>query len=235
MKTQLIMLPNPIIVSDEEIKNKDWCFNMKTNDILQITHKSEISLYNEDKYNFVNKIIAGVEGLPSINWNGLEEVFGWIDVIGVINNIESLFEEAPIDFLGTGNDNRLAEREEREWKKEISINIEKLKKAQSLIEKKFTGEDMQLAYIQGTNDGAQFESMAGDYDSLNDIEEAYNVADSNMEDFIKSLQQPKIFDIKVEFNLECGKIEHSNCDDNAYCNKIQAKITNNSIKIIKKL
>jgi hypothetical protein len=53
--------------------------------------------------------------------------------------------------------------------------------------KKFTEEDIRKAYIQGTNDGAQFESMR-DYDSEDD-NEPWEFAEEAEKEFIQSLQQ----------------------------------------------
>lgn len=45
------------ITSDEEIKDGDWWLNLKTNDIDKCTHKSEVLLYNSEKYKHIKKII----------------------------------------------------------------------------------------------------------------------------------------------------------------------------------
>ena len=46
-----------ITSSDEEIKDGDWWLNLKTNDIDKCTHKSEVLLYNSEKYKHIKKII----------------------------------------------------------------------------------------------------------------------------------------------------------------------------------
>lgn len=45
------------ITSDEEIKEGDWWLNLKTNDVDKCTHKSEVLLYNSEKYEYIKKII----------------------------------------------------------------------------------------------------------------------------------------------------------------------------------
>ena len=53
-----IELPlNIYITSDEEIKEGDWWLNIKTNDVDKCTHKSEVSVYNSQKYQHIKKII----------------------------------------------------------------------------------------------------------------------------------------------------------------------------------
>jgi len=48
---------NIYITSDEEIKEGDWWLNLKTNDVDKCTHKSEVLLYNSEKYEYIKKII----------------------------------------------------------------------------------------------------------------------------------------------------------------------------------
>jgi RNase P subunit RPR2 len=48
---------NIYITSDEEIKEGDWWLNLKTNDVDKCTHKSEVLLYNSEKYQHIKKII----------------------------------------------------------------------------------------------------------------------------------------------------------------------------------
>ena len=64
---------NIYITSDEEIKEGDWWLNLKTNDADKCTHKSEVLLYNSEKYENIKKIILttdqdlikdGVQAIP---------------------------------------------------------------------------------------------------------------------------------------------------------------------------
>jgi len=48
---------NIYITNDEEIKEGDWWLNIKTNDVDKCTHKSEVSVYNSQKYQHIKKII----------------------------------------------------------------------------------------------------------------------------------------------------------------------------------
>jgi hypothetical protein len=45
------------ITNDEEIKEGDWWLNIKTNDVDKCTYKSEVSVYNSQKYQHIKKII----------------------------------------------------------------------------------------------------------------------------------------------------------------------------------
>jgi hypothetical protein len=75
--------------------------------------------------------------------------------------------------------------------------IEGFNKAMELNkDKRFTSRDMLSAYIQGTNDGAQFESLL-DYDS-EDFDEAHEFAKEAEREFIQSLQQPTEIEVEVE-------------------------------------
>lgn len=64
-----------------------------------------------------------------------------------------------------------------------------------LGDKKFCEEDMISAYIEGTNDGAQFESMM-DYDH-SDNSEAQNFSEQAEQDFRKLLQKTE-WEVEVE-------------------------------------
>ena len=45
------------ITNDEEIKEGDLWLNLKTNDVDKCTHKSEVLLYNSEKYKHIKKIV----------------------------------------------------------------------------------------------------------------------------------------------------------------------------------
>ncbi len=65
--------------------------------------------------------------------------------------------------------------------------------------KRFTSRDMLRAYMEGTNDGAEFESMM-DYDS-EDNAEAFEFEKKAENEFIQSLQQPKEIEVEVEMEV----------------------------------
>jgi hypothetical protein len=63
-------------------------------------------------------------------------------------------------------------------------------------DKQFTSRDMLSAYMEGTNDGTQFESLM-DYDS-EDFDDAHEFAKQAEREFIQSLQQPTEIEVEIE-------------------------------------
>lgn len=126
------MLYTPIIVSDEEIKNLQ--------SVKGKWHIEKSLIINQFPYYLTDLsecklIIAGIEGLPKIDWNGLEEEFGWIDVDDLASTIADdihenwhVGEERDCAYLGA---------------------VQGFKKAQSLNEKKFSLEDMFKCFQAG--------------------------------------------------------------------------------------
>jgi hypothetical protein len=78
-------------------------------------------------------------------------------------------------------------------------------------DKQFTLEDVLNAYMEGTNDGTQFESLM-DYDS-EDFDEAHEFAKEAEKEFRESLQQP--IEIEVEIEMETCSMNplDLNCDE----------------------
>lgn len=181
MKTQLIMLDIPIIVSDEKIKVGDLYL---TSDHRIVQWSKEFEEEWGDDIAFLPKpIIAGIEGLPSIDWNGLEEEFGWVDV-EKLSKVDIKFhhkniQEREIDYILGYEDG--------------------FKKAQSLNEKKFSLDDMQIA----------LRKLSQSYDKgySRELDVDFQEADS----IIKSLQQqPKVFDIEVESEEKVKWVRNTN-------------------------
>ena len=67
MNYKLIMLPNPILVSDEEKQIFDRVWNSYVEKILRV---SEVFMPHG------NKIIAGIEGLPKLDLSAIAEKIG---------------------------------------------------------------------------------------------------------------------------------------------------------------
>jgi hypothetical protein len=89
---------------------------------------------------------------------------------------------------------------------QVDAYVEGFNKAMELNkDKMFTSEDMKNAYTQGTNDGAQFESMQ-DYDYEED-NEPWEFTEEAEKKFIDSLQQPT--EIEVEIEMTTAKVELS--------------------------
>lgn len=215
MKLQLIMLPQPILVSDEEIKNGINAFychpshNFPDGGMITKIENIKYSDYKPYEVKHIEgwgvkegykKIIAGIPELPSINFSALSEEdckkIGWVDV-------EKLAE----DFGGNGKfltDKKYGFREG-------------FKAAQSLNEKKFSEEDvlwvMNLAYANGVNN----KGMGRDF-------------------MMGRLSQPKVFDVEVEMEelfLEEDSLNYTHEKNDISGSKWFPKITNNSIRVIK--
>lgn len=92
-------------------------------------------------------------------------VKGAEEIEKAIQDIETCFEEAPIDFLGTGSNSNFADKQEREWRKKHETAV--------LILRKFTSQFQQPQVDEKQNsDDAYNEEMKQVYNSA--IDEAIN-------------------------------------------------------------
>jgi len=114
--------------------------------------------------------------LPYLSKQNCDEIFGVVDVEKLFNEVDETidFHEFCFSSFKLG------------FNKAMELNKDK----------QFTSRDMLSAYIQGTNDGAQFESLL-DYDS-EDFDEAHEFAKEAEREFIQSLQQPTEIEVEVE-------------------------------------
>jgi hypothetical protein len=151
-----------------------------------------------------------------------DEIFGVVDV-------EKLAEERFGKSLHHAN-SRACFREG--FNKAMELNKDKV----------FTKEDMRRAYIQGTNDGAQFESMM-DYDS-EDNNDSQEFAEEAEKDFIQSLQQPTEIEVEIEMtdNWLKSKVESCpnfhpkfGCSDISKCVCRDLKFDSEGCLILKKI
>lgn len=202
MKTQLIMLDTPIIVSKpEQVKLGNWYYEF--DNMIPIYQFAKETLPEHYR---LPKIIAGIEGLPVIDWNGLEEEFGWVDVEKLANN-----------YVNNNYPDYLIPIEKSAAIEDV---IWGFNKAQSLNDKKFSLEDM-LNLVEHITNGYVINTWENrDYKT-----NKHKTSKEILDEFTQSLQQPKVFDIEVE--TEDYK---SNGYSAPY--KVKPKITNNSIKII---
>lgn len=131
------MLDNPIIVSDEEIKEGDKCYHIDLNkgEIDTVYDKTKYHTWTDngvDKDRMFRKIIAGLPGLPQINWNGLESKFGYVDVEKISTDMGNEF------YIYRNYD--------------FENGVRKgFKKAQELNDKKFSLEDIENAFYAKEN------------------------------------------------------------------------------------
>lgn len=108
-----------------------------------------------------------------------DEIFGVVDVEKLFNEVDETidFHEFCFSSFKLG------------FNKAMELNKDN----------QFTSRNMLRAYIEGTNDGAEFESMM-DYDS-EDNAEAYEFAKEAEKEFIKSLQQPTEIEVEIEMEV----------------------------------
>jgi len=206
MKTNyrlIILEQGNIIESDEEIKKNDWKY---------CSIQKKPKRQGEDKQCICDskKIIAGLKNQPNINYNGLEEKFGIVDIMKIAN-------DRFIKLKNNGSDTDLAEIASEEY----ALGF---KKSQSLNDKKFSLEDIKKAIQEGS---MMSKLIINSSTNAKEVIDYYNKQE---EKIIQSLQQPKVFDVEVE--MEC--LNHIPNDSHTCVNK-QPKITNNSIKITKVL
>lgn len=208
MKTQLILLDTPIIVSDEEIKEGNWCID-KSNCI----YKQETDKVFEI-FTGARKIIAGIPELPSIDFNGFEEQLGIIDV-----------EKLAIDEVDGTIENDIDN---------IYCNgfIEGFKAAQKLNKNKFSLEDIKEA-IHLTRNLRKLNITL-----KTNILELHEYENKQVEEIISKLSQPKVFDVEIEtetkwFNSRFGGSWQPFPDATSTISEKFPKVINNKIKIIK--
>lgn len=211
MKTQLILLDTPIIVSNEKFEKKDLiCFvDLENNFVVEVCK-------NIDNYNIdTKKIIAGLPELPSIDFNGFEEQLGIIDV-----------EKLSMSYLDMTYN---LSYEHTTWQKTHEKTfIAGFKAAKKLNEKNFSLEDIEKAIelarvISDGKDKFELDCITG----LTEVC-THNWCTKSVEEIVQKLSQPKVFDIEVEtekgFNGEPrGEMEFFE----------RPKVINNQIKIIK--
>ena len=202
MKTQLIMLKTPVIVSDEYLKVMDWFYFNVDGIFDTLKVESEFHLGRIENHKENKKIIAGLPDLPSIDYNGID--FGIVDVKKLA------YKYRTDKWKGMFSS---------EYKAAESGFIDGFKAAQSLNDKKFTLEDIKNAIkffktYQLTTDRDVFEK------------------DINL--FLGLLSQHKIFDIEIEMEEDMREKYDVNPEFDELFTP-EPKITNNSIKIIKRL
>lgn len=228
MKYKLIMLPNPILVSDEQVENNQWRYNPHTNSSFLFNH---LDIDKGVLFPVLGsyKIIAGIPELPSIDFSGLTEEdcerIGWVDVEKLVKVIFPKWNLLKL----------------HDWDNLKDGFTEGFKVAQSLNEKKFSEDDLKLFAIELI---AKYKlGQLEDFTEVNKIIESYS--------------QPKVFDVELEMELrdaeevyfelnakngdywnhhfhhyDSGKITIKKEFEHIYS---QPKITSNSIKISKVL
>ena len=208
MNYKLIMLDNPILVSDEEIKEGDWCLSTDEYFVIKMVN----SAFSCDR-----KIIAGLPDLPKLDLSLIAEEIGCVDV-----------EKLAYNHLISIKDNTLNTSWEHYTK---NIFIQGFKAAQSLNEKKYSEEDMYgLLKLIGKK-GYYVEIDGRVYANAFSGGIEVDVVDG----FIQSLSKPKEYLIEVEMEQVDIEIEKSELFQDYESYNLIPKITNNTIKVTKLL
>lgn len=217
MKVQLIMLPQPILVSDEKRRVELNKFYYEPDNMQPVYSFTRETL--PDEY-YLQEVLAGIPQLPSIDFSVLSDDeckrIGWVDV-------EKLAEKII-------QDEKVA-HELKHFSKRLIVSV--FKAAQSLSDKKYSLQDMidWLHYYQRTAE-LGFYSTAENHGKPHD---------KVLRKFIdEELNKPKVFNVEVEMedavNMDY-KPSFGNGSDSTY-NPMYIKVpkvTNNSIKILKLL
>jgi hypothetical protein len=155
-------------------------------------------------------------------------------------NCDEIFEVVDVEKLADEYIVVKPKYREHEHNLAVSAYKEGFHKAMELNkDKQFTLEDVLNAYMEGTNDGTQFESLM-DYDS-EDFDEAHEFAKEAEKEFRESLQQPT--EIEVEIEMELHPTNHASgleltgnkLMDVAILENYQPKLDKNGCLILKKI
>lgn len=224
MKVQLIMLPQPVLVSDETKQTSDKVWNPY---VQQVLTASEVFMPHG------YKVIAGIPQLPSIDFSALSEdeckSIGWVDVEKVANLwYESLFN----DFDRVQGKHKIIDLKRID---SIAKFKQGYKAAQPFSDKKYSLEDVKNAIqlareIKDGKEVLELEGMLGLTEVCTHNCEALPEAE-----IIKRISQPRVFNVEVEKEqASLGEVFNGRNTHTMWADP-KPKITNNSIKILKLL
>ena len=214
MKTQLVLLDVPIIVSDEKF-----------------TSLPKDTIYYDGEGNFrkwgtgncyslsAKKIIAGIPELPSIDFNGFEKELGIINLEDLAREFMSNYPLTERMFASMLSGDYTNNTNSDGYKLFLKCLTEFHTHFQKQNEKKFSLEDIRKAVEYGaTMSKRMFEKK-------------------NIDDYCKEVNKPKVFDVKIEGELLWYNSRFGGCwqpfpDETATIRKFEPKIVKNSIKII---
>lgn len=138
MEARLIMLPKPVLVSDEEIEKGDWFYHYSHGKssihLCEAVVGKSLVIQNKESScwsDYSKQILADAEGLPKLDLSLIAKGIGWVDV-------EKLaLKEYPKDL------HRWAENQFDDFNEsDRNTWINGFKAAQSLNEKNYSEEDM---------------------------------------------------------------------------------------------
>ena len=216
MNYQLIMLPNPILVSDEEIKEGDWYidFLVFPNLIQHPLQHSGVE-YKEDKLNgkYKNpiiqskqgttspknkcwKIIAGLPELPQLDLSLVTDEIGYVDVVKLAN-------------LQFDEDTKKIPVPSRLWYDSQDAQFDSFIKGFNANPKKYTEEDMIEFYewCDTSDEAAKFWRLKRVQPSM-DGSHNIRIHQRRKELFQMWLEQrkPKVYNVEVEITNNLVKV-----------------------------
>lgn len=218
-KTTLIMLPQPILVSDEETSSGGWMFDTEQ----KIIHNP--SRHNVTDYDI--RIVAGIDGLPTLDLSLIAEEIGWVDV-------EKLAKLHCPDDIAFEN-----------------MFIRGFNLSQSLNEKKYSEKDL-FNLLKVVHD-KRLDSLSSnivdngkviDFNFWNSYSKKQIYASELINEFVQSLSKPKEYQVEVEMEdmlqtrhgdqwYDLPNQKEGREPDGIYQTVKRIKITNNTIKVIK--
>lgn len=217
MKTQLIVLERPVLISDEDIKPNDWVIrNGYINKALGINPLNPLHKWKEEGW---RKIIAGfnLNPLPIIDFSDLPyEIRKKLRIKDPVI-IEALHQV--YRFLG---------------KKGIfTTPTEEAKILEVLLTQAIIRENEKLEYEQKFGEEEMKKAMELYHEWGLNVDKTipYNVAKLKHK-VIQELSKPKVYDVEVEMNHPHDE-PNLNVDLEKRTFELHPKITNNSIKILR--
>ena len=205
MNAQLIMLPSPILCIGDDFHNnnlaeKDFAFHWRTKEILQVISKDTKT------------------GCWLCNDNTHRDSYKLLKIIAGIEDLPKLDISLIADEIGWFDVEKLADEFFKDWSlrnRQSSYDMFRriFKFTQSLNEKKYSKEDMSNLW-QYIVDGAKQILLEG----------ITNVG--SFEDYIKSITQPKVYNVELEMEDKIA------LDGHTVIGK-EPTITNNTITVTK--
>lgn len=229
METRLIMLPQPILVSDETAIDGDLVLyssynplRLKNNNLYSLGGDWACLPNQNSEFQPYRKIIAGIEGLPKLNPSLIAGKIGWVDVEAELKKVYKEYAKDVNEF----NVEEYINSAERFGVLELHKMI--FKAAQSLSEKKYSEGDMINAFYAGQQRHDLFE--ADDY--LKTLKPKEYLVEVEMEYYYMS--STKFYSNEATW-VKCSKDNFEGIKKviNSCPLKIEPKITNNTIKILK--
>ena len=218
---KLIMLPNPILVSDEEIEKGDWFyyyshgkFNMYMCEGVVgkslVVQNKESSCWSD----YSKKIIAGID--TKLDLSAIAEKIGWVDVEKLAYQKFKMIPSFNNGLIVNSDTNYF---ERKGW-------IDGFKAAQSLNEKKFSEKDLyNLLKLIGQK-GYYVECDGIVYANAFDGGDIIDV----VKEYSEAISKPKEYNVEVDMEDIGNKDKVYNCSSKS---EWIPKITNNTIKVTK--